>query len=145
MLTLAIGTCALLLAGLIVAGWAWSVRQKRKCPSCHIPLVPVTTSADGGPPLTYEVLACPTCTNAITLVHGNRARYAWCPECRQRTLETPCIRLPDAGGKPRVDVHEHCHLCGHAAIREVGEPGDKPLRRGIVLAFPGGRRSERRK
>ncbi len=121
------------------------MRRQRRCPSCGVNLVtvaqPGSTAADGAQ-VTYEVLACPSCTNALTLIAGSRQRYAWCPECRQRTLETPCIRLPDtAEGRRRVEVHEHCHLCGHLAVRELGDAGEAaPSKRGQILHFPGPRK-----
>jgi hypothetical protein len=121
-------------------------RRQRRCPSCGVHLVniahPGSRAADGTT-ITYEVLVCPSCTNALTLIAGSRQRYAWCPECRQRTLETPCIRLPDtAEGRRRVEVHEHCHLCGHMAVREIGDPALAPAKRGQVLQFPGPRRNK---
>lgn len=127
---------ALLLGTLLTLGTLWLQRRQRRCPSCRVPLVGLAREASGEA-LTYEVLVCPSCTNALTLVHGTRARYAWCPECRQRTLETPCIRLPDADdGRRRVEVHENCHLCGHMAVREVGDPPTAPAKRGQVIPFP---------
>lgn len=119
-------------------------RHRRDCPSCGRTLVSLgrdgpdlTSRSIDGDPLTYEVLVCPTCTNALTHVHGARSRYAYCPECRHRTLETPCIRLPDSvDGRRRVEVHEQCTLCGHHDLREVGDPPKIPERRGQVIPFP---------
>lgn len=144
-----LGLVGVLLAAVaLTVGVVWSTRKKRDCPSCGLPLVSlgrqgtelVSTSVDGDP-LTYEVLVCPRCTNAVTNVHGARSRYAYCPECRQRTLETPCIRLPDSSdARRRVEVHEACHLCGHLAMREVADPPVGPQKRGQVIQFPAGRR-----
>lgn len=138
---------ALCTVSLVAGGVMWALRRQRNCPSCRVALVPlgkgpenVSHSVDGEL-LTYEVLVCPRCTNALTNVHGARSRYAFCPECRQRTLETPCIRLPDtADGRRRVEVHENCHLCDHGAVREVADPSNTPARRGQVLQFPQHRR-----
>jgi uncharacterized protein YbaR (Trm112 family) len=133
-------TAAAVATGLLIAALVlWVLRRQRRCPSCRVPLAVVadaeTTTADGLP-LGYEVLACPLCTNALTLVHGTRTRYAYCPECRQRTLETPCIRLPDSDdGAHRVEIHEHCHLCGYMAVREASDPPRAPEKRGQVLPF----------
>lgn len=130
------GLVAILAIGLAgAAGLIWLLNRQRRCPSCGVPLAVISPNdADG--PLGYEVLACPRCTNALTLVHGSRARYAYCPECHQRTLETPCIRLPDTPeGQRRVEVHEHCHLCGHMAVREVSDPPVEPAKRGQILPF----------
>lgn len=145
----ALGFGVVLLAALILAGaLTWAMRRKRDCPSCGLPLVSlgrhgtdlVSKSIDGDP-LTYEVLVCPRCTNALINVHGARSRYADCPDCHQRTLETPCIRLPDTPeSRRRVEVHEHCPLCGHMAVREVADPPFSPSKRGQVLQFPGNRR-----
>ncbi len=126
--------------GLVIVAFAvFRLRQQRRCPSCRVDLVSLNPMTEGkGPgPLGYEVLVCPRCTNALTLVAGSRSRYAFCPECRQRTLETPCIRIPDGPeGQPRVEVHENCQLCGHQAVREVGDVPPTNDKRGQVLQFP---------
>ena len=133
-------TAAAVATGLAISGGAfWILRRQRRCPSCRVTLATVadadSTTADGLP-LGYEVLACPLCTNALTLVQGARTRYSYCPECRQRTLETPCLRLPDSeeGGR-RVEIHEQCHLCGYMAVREVCDPPRTPEKRGQILIF----------
>jgi len=128
------------LAGILAFVAVWNLRRQRKCPSCRVELVSLNPqkTGDGAGPLGYEVLVCPRCTNALTLVAGSRSRYAFCPECRQRTLETPCIRIPDGqDGQPRVEVHENCQLCGHQAVREVGDTGPQKEKKGQVLQFPG--------
>lgn len=113
------------------------------CPTCRIPMSPVTSGPSTDPEhvRSYDVLACPSCTNAVTMVHGTRSQWAYCPECQQRTLETPCIRLPsDATGAEqgaRVEVREHCHLCSYDATHVVnGAPPTPPEARGQVIHFP---------
>ncbi len=110
------------------------LRGNRFCPSCDVPMdaLPMGSTADQ-PHGTYEVLVCRECRNAATLAHGQRFRYAWCPACLQRSLETPCIRLPDDDGKTVVEVHEECQLCGFTSTRRF--EGTAPPR-GLVLPFP---------
>jgi hypothetical protein len=147
------GIGAATLCVLACAAVLWLLHRRRRCVSCGVGLVAVDIRSDGALRASYEVMACPHCTNALTLVHGTRARYATCPDCRQRTLETPCIRLPDAPStnpppetRRRVEVHEHCHLCGHAAVIEVSDQPFEPQSqaahhpRGQVIPFPTGRR-----
>jgi hypothetical protein len=112
-------------------------RPKRRCPACHLGLVVLRETRDGLPLYGYEVYACPRCTNAFTAVVGNRQRFGFCPECHQRTLETPCMRLAEGPeGQRRVEVHEGCHLCGHHASREVSDlPYLAPPKRGQIVPF----------
>lgn len=126
-----------LLAAVGVAIAIAILRRRRSCPSCGVELVPTPIARDGGAADTYEVLCCPRCSNAVTLVHGVRHRFAHCPDCHQRTLETPCIRLPDGpDGQRRVEVHETCHLCAHHAVREWSDkPWEIAAKRGLVLPF----------
>ena len=83
----------------------------------------------------YEILVCPHCTNAATRVHGRISRFAICPRCNQRTLETPVRRLPPTRLAPvAVEVSEHCHVC--AFEEEYRIPDHKrPQRQGKVLPF----------
>jgi hypothetical protein len=137
---------------------AWHERSRKRCPSCGVELVAVGDgTSDDGVRLTYDVLACPHCRNVLTMVEGKRSRYATCPECKERTLETACIRLPDAAGaqpvgdgpdsqpQRRVEVHEHCHLCDHGAVREISDAPHGPSKRGQVIPFPMERRKPPRK
>ena len=119
-----------------IAFWlaAAVLRQQRACPQCRIPFDVLN---DPAIPPTYEVCTCRTCRNAAVLVHGHRARLALCPACRQRALQTPCVRLPDEDGEIRVEVREDCHLCGHDDVRVFRGPLPP---RGIVVRFPGPRR-----
>lgn len=123
------------------------------CPTCEIPLVRLTQgpSTEPGDVRSYDVLACPTCTNTLTLVHGTRSRFAYCPACQQRTLETPCIRLapepddPLPPGTLCIEVRERCHLCEHAEDTLICIETDltieeeDPPRQGQVIPFPGAR------
>ena len=130
-------TTALAVLGVIAVALAIAIlRRRRSCPSCGVELTPLRVARDGAI-AAYEVMCCPRCSNAVTLVHGVRHRFAHCPDCHQRTLETPCIRLPDsADGHRRVEVHESCHLCAHHAIRELSDgPWETPMKRGLVLPF----------
>lgn len=130
-------TAVLAVLALVAVALAVAIlRRRRSCPSCGVELVALRVARDAGP-ASYEVLACPRCSNAITLVHGVRHRFAHCPDCHQRTLETPCIRLPDGpDGQRRVEVHESCHLCAHQAVRELSDgPWESPTKRGLVLPF----------
>lgn len=123
-----------LLALGVVAISLWVLRRNRQCPSCRAPLVPLATTE---PLHAYEVLCCRKCNTAVTLSVGQRSRFAWCPQCRQRALEAPCLRLPAPEGQVRVEVREQCHLCGHQASRILESAA--PVRstpRGQVIPFP---------
>ncbi len=126
---------AFLVLGL-VRGALWVLRRNRECSTCRAPLVPVTRTESQH---TYEVLHCPKCSTAVTLALGQRARFAWCPQCRQRALEAPAIRLPAPTGQIRVEVREQCHLCGYRLNRIVeGQTGEEaPRPKGQILTFPG--------
>lgn len=116
------------------------LRRHRRCPSCDVPMEPLEADPDEQPRATYEILTCPRCTNASTLVHGARARFAYCPQCRQRALDAPCIRLDDEEeGRRRVEVHEHCNLCGYRFVRVVEDPPGPGRHRGRVIPFPADR------
>lgn len=90
------------------------------CPTCEADYLILEPPDEGGVRRTYDVLVCPECTNAITRVQGTKSRFAWCPACRQRTLETPVRRLPPAPLRPlAVEVEEQCHVCGFRATIEL--------------------------
>lgn len=94
------------------------------CPTCEVPFLVLDVPAEPER-RTYDVLVCPECTNSVTRVLGARSRFAWCPACRQRTLETPVHRLPPTPERPlAVEVEEHCHVCGY---RDLVELPDGPL------------------
>ncbi|MFK7930957.1 MAG: hypothetical protein AB8H79_22420 [Myxococcota bacterium] len=121
----------------IVAGALWTLRNQRNCPSCKTPMTVLGAPApiEESRPPSYEVLVCPTCTNAATLVHGHKSRFAYCPSCLNRALGTPCIRQADGS----VRVEEHCHVCGFRAERVVESAAevDEPAPRlGVVIPFP---------
>jgi hypothetical protein len=112
-------------------------RRVRRCPACLVALQPLRETRDAQPLYGYDVYACTRCTNAFTAMIGHRHRFAHCPDCHQRTLETPCIRVADGSeGQRRVEVHESCHLCGHHATREVSDlPYLSPPKRGQIVPF----------
>ncbi|TNE88599.1 MAG: hypothetical protein EP330_14605 [Deltaproteobacteria bacterium] len=117
------------IAGVIFASAAFSLRAQRRCPACRANLVELPKPEDR----TYEVMACPHCPTAVTLAVGHRARFSWCPTCKQRALQTPCIRKPSDSGALVVEVHEQCHVCGHNAVVSVEGPAPP---RGLVVPFP---------
>lgn len=117
------------IAGTLTTGAALSMRRQRRCPACRSALVALEPPEGSS----YEVMACPHCPSAVTLAVGHRARFSWCPSCKQRALETPCIRHPDPNGALVVEVREHCHLCPHERMVLV-EAASPP--RGLVVEFP---------
>jgi hypothetical protein len=116
------------IAGVLAASAAVVFRDQRRCPTCRDSLMELPKPEER----TYEVLACPRCPTAVTLAVGQRARLSWCPSCRQRALDTPCIRQPDADGTVAVEVQERCHLCGHEEVLLI-ETSAPP--RGLVVPF----------
>lgn len=104
---------------------------ERRCPNCHA-TYEVIAAAGSGPNTTYDVLACPMCSNTSTRVQGTRSEQAWCPSCRNRSLETPSLRLPGDG--VRVEVREYCGICEFERSYVVGEGDVRPL--GKVIPFP---------
>ena len=124
--------------GLAITAWVLSFlvmmlnqrRLSRSCPSCATRLAPLPLAQLHR---SYEVLVCATCTNTVTAVHGARSESAYCPSCRQRSLETPVVRLPNGKHGPLVEVHEYCHLCEHQENVVFGRQDDE---RGRVLEFP---------
>lgn len=131
----------LLTAGTLYFGFSRRIgKVTRQCPACRVEMEPLI---EGGDPArlvrAYEVLVCPHCTNAATAVMGEPGAFAWCPGCRERSLQTPCIRLPRGPGGPAVEVHEHCELCGyHETVKIVQGGAHAP--RGLVIPFPTERR-----
>ena len=65
---------------------------------------------------TYEVLACPQCTDVTTAVHGQISRFAVCPSCSQFGLEVQATAVApsEVGEIPPVVVEERCRICGFA-------------------------------
>ena len=134
---------ALLMGFALLGAALWVLRRQRRCPSCSEPMRAVDlgpadrpASARAGVPSagvetpTYEVLVCARCTNAATLVHGQKSRFAYCPACTNRALRAPALLRPDGV----VEVHEHCELCGYRLQREL--PALPPRPAGIVIPFP---------
>ncbi|MEZ4316530.1 MAG: hypothetical protein R3F61_03470 [Myxococcota bacterium] len=119
-----------------------------RCPNCHIPYLELVDpdrigSNRGGPRRTYDVLACPQCTNTTTRVYGTPSRFAYCPSCNQRTLETPARRLaPTLEAPLAVEVEERCHVCGYAHHLVLPPQHESPASagRGKVIPFPGAKR-----
>lgn len=66
----------------------------------------------------YGICACTQCAYTSTRVHGVDSPLAYCPACRQRSLQVRTHRVP--GLTVSVAVDEHCHLCGHEADFTVG-------------------------
>lgn len=121
-LAIVLGAAGLLLAAVIASGSAkaW-ITPGTDCPNCRTPMAALPDEAPLGV-RSYRVHACRTCTNVVTQVHGARSRWAWCPACRQRALETPVHRLPNApDGSPQAEVHELCHICGHELMVRLPE------------------------
>lgn len=109
-----------------------------RCPSCDVNLVELPSLDDEGEERrTYDVLVCPHCTNTSTRVLGTRSRFAWCPQCRNRTLETPVVRLPPTPTAPiAVQVDERCHVCGFTDTRVLPEQQGWSPQKGKVIPFP---------
>ncbi|MCB9678878.1 MAG: hypothetical protein H6737_27500 [Alphaproteobacteria bacterium] len=112
------------------------------CPNCQIPYLKLVDPPDSPERRSYEVLACPQCTNTTTRVHGSPSRFAYCPSCNQRTLETPARRLPPTLEAPlSVEIDERCHVCGHEHVVILPPPFHTPVvMRGRVIPFPGAKR-----
>lgn len=124
---------AVLVVFAIGAFAAWLGRSThRRCPTCGVNYE-VVSAAGQGPNSSYDVLACPHCSNTATVVRGARSFLPYCPSCGNRTLETPTVRLP--GDPLRVEVREHCPLCHFERTFMVGEL-ETPVKLGKVLAFP---------
>ena len=114
-----------------------------QCPNCHVMYVRLGSSAEDEAHRShraYEVFACPECTNTITRVHGAPSRFAYCPSCAQRTLETPTRRLsPTIDAPLAVAIEERCHVCGfhdERVLPESGTPFEMPSAKGQVIPFP---------
>lgn len=122
---------AILLGLVLMAGSLMSLRRQRNCPGCAEPMTSLTRDLPGSERPSYEVLVCEGCSNAATLVHGHKSRFAYCPSCLNRSLRTPCMRLDDGS----VKVAETCEICGFKAEHVVG--GARPSRpMGQVIPFP---------
>lgn len=120
-------------AGLTV----WMLMRRHsgtKCPTCQVPYTVVHRAGDGLD-TSYDVLACPSCTNTITRVHGQRSPLAYCPACHQRAMTPRLERTPGDG--LTVTVHEECVLCAHEATHVLHPP-----KLATVLPFPGSRSSQ---
>lgn len=109
-----------------------------RCTTCDVDLEPLTDgpgSPTGAPhPRSYEVFGCPRCAALITTVHGSRSQYAYCPSCRQLSLQlhaTPSGPVA-VGTLPRAQVHERCGICGFEATHAIPE-----IDGSNVIPFPG--------
>lgn len=129
----------ILLGGMMLYTRTSPFERHPHCPNCSVAYI---TMAPSGTGRSYEVLACPECTNTITRVHGTPSRFAYCPSCQQRTLETPTRRLaPTVEAPLAVSVDERCHICGYGEQRVLPEPSERPVavgepRLGKVIPFP---------
>lgn len=85
------------------------------CPTC---MTEWLTLEDGGEiERTYDVLACQTCSNTLSCVHGGTSAAAYCPSCRHRSLRLMLQRQP--GRLVHVVAEETCALCGYQHTRHL--------------------------
>ena len=136
MLHITAATAVGLTLGALAVG-AWFLRRNRACSSCGTELE-VLAAPDGLH--TYEVLVCPSCPTAEVLSHGSRNRFAYCPRCGRKALQTVAERLPDPPGQRLVHVKENCQVCGYGDIRFVSsdvqnDGPEQPPKKGDVLPF----------
>lgn len=126
----------LLIVGVMLSVALILLRKHRHCPSCATQMQPLTPIDGLEHNLSYETLACGSCSNVATLVHGQNARFAYCTSCMNRTLRTPCHSSADG----IVIVDELCELCGHSASRQFSHtPHCQPAigtPRSNVIQFP---------
>jgi hypothetical protein len=157
LISISLITAAVMFVGFMLYTRTSPFDRPARCPNCEVPYIELAPPADdSGSQRTYAVLACPQCTNTSTRVHGTPSRFAYCPSCRQRTLETPTRRLPpDLDAPLAVEVEERCHLCGHHdAVVLPAQPlrdhrihaeagaGTPPPHRRTVIPFPVDRRRD---
>ncbi|MBX2801385.1 MAG: hypothetical protein KTR31_27150 [Myxococcales bacterium] len=110
------------------------------CPECGGQLQTLTPgpgAAAGERPRSYELRVCASCSHVSTTVHGARSLYAYCPSCRQMSLEVHA----KASGSDRIDVNEQCQICGFQAEldlerRVATPPPDDDDRSNNVIPFP---------
>jgi len=135
LLHLTAGVAAGLVLGAVGIGMLM-LRRNRRCSNCKEDLVSIA-APDGLH--TYEVMACTSCDVAEVLSNGTPNRFAFCPRCGRRGLETLADRLPDPPGQILVQVKEACQVCGYGDTRYVTydrEEGSKPTPpKGDVLPF----------
>ncbi|HHO50577.1 MAG TPA: hypothetical protein ENK18_06795 [Deltaproteobacteria bacterium] len=109
-----------------------------RCAACEVDLEPLTGGPGGHagahPPRSYEVFGCPCCATLITTLHGSRSLYAYCPACRQLSLQlqVDAERPAPVGQRPRARVHERCGICGFEATATLPEVDESN-----VILFPG--------
>jgi hypothetical protein len=122
---------AVAIAIVLLLASLWTLRRQRSCPGCRTPMAALPLPVDaGGERPSYEILSCEGCGNTATLVHGQRARFAYCPSCHNRALRAPAVRRPDGS----IQVAEHCELCGFRRERLLAVAA--PARLGRVIPFP---------
>ncbi|MEN0063069.1 MAG: hypothetical protein AAGA48_13020 [Myxococcota bacterium] len=109
------------LAATMVAFLAFALWQgrlltgpRRRCTVCGAERVVIEAPPDRH--RTYDVLACPHCTDVVTMVHGQPSRFATCPSCSQFGLEVEAtaVGLTEVGELPAIEVEESCRICGYA-------------------------------
>ena len=129
---LAVG--ATIAAFLVFALWQSRllVTSTRRCRRCGHERHPVPPPP--GRHRTYEVLACPHCSDVSCAVRGQLSRFAVCPSCSQFGLEVDAraVGLAEVGVVPPIAVEERCRICGRAddwSIPELDEPDN-------VIEFP---------
>ncbi len=102
--------------------------QRTRCPRCSAELQALTdgpgSAAEDPHPRSYEVFGCPGCATLVTTLHGSRSQHAYCPACRQLSLQLDAE--PDGpcplGVPPRARVRESCAICGFEGEIFVPEP-----------------------
>ena len=121
--------------------------RNRACSHCGEALEPLTPGpgvrAGSGHPRSYEVWGCGHCRRVVTTLHGARSSFAYCPSCRQLSLELGVRAvgeaLPPTNDPPGIEIDEACQICGYAATVEldgiVASVADTPDN---VIQFPRG-------
>lgn len=133
MLPLTIAVAASLSAFLAMAVWQGGLFTRTLtsgvCTQCGAAMEPVTDGPTSDPPRSYEVVTCAECDDTVVTVHGCRSPHAYCPACRQLSLEVDA-RI---GGRV-VHLDEACVLCGHTASLQVTDTRFEAVR-GRVIPF----------
>ncbi len=87
---------------------------RRRCVVCGAEREVVTPPP--GRHRTYDVVACPQCTDVQAVVHGQPTRFAICPACSQFGLEVEATSVApsEVGALPPIEVEESCRICGYS-------------------------------